>query len=169
MKKAMLFFAALLFSVSVNAASLNLVTFENDVNTNATNLFTTSDSVQAISASSVLGAGAFEVGHVIESAVDTWVNIEWSFNKKVNLLSASISKGGDFVLVQPVTGEGISFNFLLLAGQQYFFDIVGEALGQPLTTTLTVSAVPIPAALWLFAPALMGFFGLRRKAQLAAA
>lgn len=169
MKKAMLFFAALLFSINVNAASLNLVQFENDVNTNSTNLFTTFDSVQAISTSSVNGSGFFEVGHIIESAVDTWVNIEWSFNKKVNLLSASISKGEDFVLVQPVTGEGISFSFLLLAGQTYFFDIAGQALGQPLTTTLTVSAVPVPAALWLFAPALMGFFGLRRKAKLAAA
>lgn len=93
MKKAMLFFAALLFSINVNAASLNLVQFENDVNTNSTNLFTTFDSVQAISTSSVNGSGFFEVGHIIESAVDTWVNIEWSFNKKVNLLSASISKG----------------------------------------------------------------------------
>ncbi|HBQ59575.1 MAG TPA: hypothetical protein DD671_08115, partial [Balneolaceae bacterium] len=30
-------------------------------------------------------------------------------------------------------------------------------------------AVPVPAALWLFAPALMGFFGLRRKALKTAA
>lgn len=169
MKKAMLFFAALLFSINVNAASLDLLDFSNDVNTNATNLFTTFDTAQAISTSSINGAGAFEVGHQIVSAVDALVNIEWSFNKQVNLASASISKGGNFVLVQPVTGEGINFNFLLLAGQTYFFDIVGEALGQPLTTTLTVSAVPVPAALWLFAPALMGFFGLRRKAQVATA
>jgi len=28
---------------------------------------------------------------------------------------------------------------------------------------VTVSEVPVPAALWLFAPALMGFLGLRRK------
>jgi len=28
-----------------------------------------------------------------------------------------------------------------------------------------VSAVPVPAALFLFAPALLGFFGLRRKSQ----
>jgi len=33
---------------------------------------------------------------------------------------------------------------------------------------LTASAVPVPAALFLFAPALLGFFGLRRKAALAA-
>lgn len=169
MKKAMLFFAALLFSVSVNAASLDLVNFSNDVNTNTKNLYTVFDSDQAASSSIVLEEGEFEVGHSIQSAVDAWVNIEWSFNQKGNLGLASISKGEDFVLVQPVTGEGISFNFLLLAGQTYFFDIVGEALGKPLTSTLTVSAVPIPAALWLFAPALMGFFGLRRKAQLAAA
>tara|TARA_R110002095_G_scaffold209934_1_gene196800 strand:+ start:207 stop:344 length:138 start_codon:yes stop_codon:yes gene_type:complete len=33
-------------------------------------------------------------------------------------------------------------------------------------TCASVSAVPIPAAL-LFAPALLGFFGLRRKAAVA--
>lgn len=32
-------------------------------------------------------------------------------------------------------------------------------------TQSSVSAVPIPAALFMFAPALLGFFGLRRKAQ----
>ncbi|MBV1950731.1 MAG: hypothetical protein KUG64_00850, partial [Cycloclasticus sp.] len=32
----------------------------------------------------------------------------------------------------------------------------------------TPPAVPIPAALFLFAPALLGFFGLRRKAAVAA-
>ena len=30
-------------------------------------------------------------------------------------------------------------------------------------TTDAISEVPIPAALWLFAPALLGFLGLRRK------
>ena len=30
---------------------------------------------------------------------------------------------------------------------------------------VTVSEVPVPAALWLFAPALMGFLGLRRKSK----
>jgi hypothetical protein len=33
---------------------------------------------------------------------------------------------------------------------------------------VTVSEVPVPAALFLFAPALMGFLGLRRKSKLAA-
>ena len=32
-------------------------------------------------------------------------------------------------------------------------------------TTDTISQVPIPAALWLFAPALLGFLGLRKKQQ----
>lgn len=30
---------------------------------------------------------------------------------------------------------------------------------------VTVSEVPVPAALWLFSPALMGFLGLRRKSK----
>ncbi|MDB2705258.1 VPLPA-CTERM sorting domain-containing protein [Pseudomonadota bacterium] len=32
-----------------------------------------------------------------------------------------------------------------------------------IATARTVSAVPIPAAIWLFAPALAGFTALRRK------
>ena len=45
-----------------------------------------------------------------------------------------------------------------------FVDIkVGEIISQPPT-----GQVPIPAAAFLFAPALLGFLGLRRKAKLAA-
>lgn len=32
-------------------------------------------------------------------------------------------------------------------------------------TLYTVSAIPLPAALWLFTPALLGFMGFRRKAK----
>ena len=53
---------------------------------------------------------------------------------------------------------------MLLAGVTYFFDISGVSGGTPLTATLSISAVPVPAALFLFAPALLGFLGLRRKA-----
>ncbi|MBL1319522.1 MAG: hypothetical protein COA63_000485 [Methylophaga sp.] len=36
-------------------------------------------------------------------------------------------------------------------------------IGQSTLNATPVSAVPVPAALFLFAPALLGFFGLRRK------
>jgi len=56
----------------------------------------------------------------------------------------------------------------------YWLKIIGNVLtsgnnSYVLSITSTpVSAVPIPAALWLFAPALVGFFGFRRKAAVAA-
>ena len=46
------------------------------------------------------------------------------------------------------------------------FKVIGtsESFGGSLDT-VSVSAVPIPAAALLFAPALIGFMGLRRKAK----
>lgn len=168
MKKVMLFIVTMLFAVSVNAASLNLTSFEQDVATNAVNNFISAAPTGATSFNTVTSAGEFTLGHEIVSAVDQMVSVEWTFNKQSNLVSGDISKGGDFDLVQAVTGLGYSFNIMLLAGQTYFFDIVGISAGTPLTAALSVSAVPVPAALFLFAPALLGFFGLRRKATLAA-
>jgi len=45
---------------------------------------------------------------------------------------------------------------------------IGNNSYQISITSTDVSAVPVPAALFLFAPALLGFFGLRRKAAAAA-
>ena len=51
---------------------------------------------------------------------------------------------------------------------QYFLDVDGIS-GHTFTGyDLSINAVPVPAALFLFAPALLGFFGLRRKMQAAA-
>ncbi|PHS22807.1 MAG: hypothetical protein COA83_11145 [Methylophaga sp.] len=172
MKKVMLFITSMMFAVSVNAATLNLSTFNQDVPGpygNFTHNFASNDAVEAISFNTVGSAGDFSIGHHIVAAVDQTVNIEWSFNQQPNLASADISKGGSFVMVQAVTGLGYSWVMQLLAGQNYFFDIIGVSSGNPLTATLTINAVPIPAALFLFAPALLGFLGLRRRAAKLAA
>lgn len=34
---------------------------------------------------------------------------------------------------------------------------------RPMLDVMAISAVPIPAALWLFLPAVLGFFGLRQR------
>ena len=60
------------------------------------------------------------------------------------------------------------FTAILTAGSFFGVDIL-NATSDVLKYDLSISAVPVPAALWLFAPALMGFFGLRRKAQKTAA
>ncbi|HDZ16344.1 MAG TPA: hypothetical protein ENH61_03085 [Methylophaga aminisulfidivorans] len=48
-----------------------------------------------------------------------------------------------------------------------FANLGGDNLGMILDN-VSVSAVPVPAALFLFAPALMGMVGLRRKMKVAA-
>ncbi|MDF1688919.1 MAG: hypothetical protein P1U35_04855 [Cycloclasticus sp.] len=169
MKKVMLLIVGLMFAGSVSAASLDLSTFDQDVATNASNISITNTSVSAVSFNDITAAGAFDLGHHIVAAVDQWVEVEWSFNKAINLTSASISKGGSFALVESITGAGAVFTMFLMSGVDYYFDISGVSAGNPLTATLSiVSAVPVPAALFLFAPALLGFFGLRRKAAVAA-
>jgi len=56
------------------------------------------------------------------------------------------------------TGTAMSIDFGGTANQVGYDDITfGSAV--------PVSAVPVPAALFLFAPALLGFFGFRRKMQ----
>jgi hypothetical protein len=85
--------------------------------------------------------------------------------------------GATQVLSQQITGDGF-FGFITDVGS-LFNKVVftaGSASGAAETYNLdnlryglhTPSAVPVPAALFLFAPALLGFLGLRRKASVAA-
>jgi hypothetical protein len=87
-----------------------------------------------------------------------------------SVLSDSGSTKEDYVDLALATG-GAAWNLnLLRAGglvadsfTQAFIDIkVAEIIIQP------PSEVPVPAAAFMFAPALLGFFGLRRKAKIAA-
>ena len=143
MKKAMLFVVSFLFAVSANAATLDLT---------------------------LAGTGGFLGG------ASQTIN---SNNSSFEAIGASLSKHSSinvgFGDASPIFSAGESpftgvFSFtqtvMLTAGTQYFFllDGIKNVAGY----SLSVSAVPIPAALWLFAPALLGFFGLRRKAQNAA-
>ncbi len=65
--------------------------------------------------------------------------------------------------VYNITGDFI-FTAILTAGSYFAVDILNATSGI-LKYDLSISAVPVPAALWLFAPALLGFFGLRRQAR----
>jgi len=73
-----------------------------------------------------------------------------------------------------LTSTGINDAFfnevMLLTGSAGLltFDVYGftpvDNLGSFTSTgRISVSAVPLPAALWLFGPALLGFMGFRRK------
>jgi hypothetical protein len=73
-------------------------------------------------------------------------------------------------------GKSLTFNAAGLEGNFDGYVITGNMLDLKMRVTepgdwirvITVSEVPVPAALWLFAPALMGFLGLRRKSKLEA-
>jgi len=87
----------------------------------------------------------------------------------VVVLSQELTSSGFFGFV---TDIGSAFNKVILTAgtssgnaETYTLDDLRYGLHTP---AVTPSAVPIPAALWLFAPALVGFFGFRRKAAVAA-
>ncbi|MFW5426946.1 MAG: hypothetical protein ACKE8R_06815 [Methylophagaceae bacterium] len=69
------------------------------------------------------------------------------------------------------TGTASPFNAQGLEGNDSYGVVAGNFLRLHMLVSepgdwirvLTVSAVPVPAALFLFAPALLGFLGLRRK------
>ncbi|WP_417498680.1 hypothetical protein [Methylophaga sp.] len=172
MKKAMLFFVALLFSVSVNAATLTLTGIGSSGAT---------QSVDVNNNSTVLAGGT--VGEVaswfsefdLSSDTSTNVKVEWSFNPFAALTGATLvfgeleSPGGDYkpgAQTFDITGD-FSFTAFLAANVYYGLDII-NATSNILKYDVSVSAVPVPAALFLFAPALLGILGLRRKSAVAA-
>ena len=169
MKKAMLFVVALMFSVGVNAATLTL---EKGGSFNAT------QEVNVSPGSTVLGGGYVTEG---EEPTDTWysyfnlssdentsVKIEWSFNPEFNFTVGTLAfgvLGGSTTLID-ITGD-FSFTAMLTGGVTYVVDIFDASM-DVFKYDVSVSAVPVPAALFLFAPALLGFLGLRRKSAVAA-
>jgi len=65
-------------------------------------------------------------------------------------------------------GDSSFVEFDARAGQLYSIylggnDINGDIFGTPFGYKATVSAVPVPAAVWLFGSGLMGLIGLKRK------
>ena len=165
----MLFITALLLSVSVNAATL---TFWTDTASNA------SQSVDVASGSTVLGGGVVSEGpgtwaslFNLSSDVDTYATIEWSFNPTAKFTAAKLGFTPFGTLpayntLFDITGD-TSFTVFLAAGVNYAVDIL-DATRNVFKYDVSVSAVPVPAALFLFAPALLGLLGLRRKNAVAA-
>lgn len=166
MKKAMLFIVALMFSVGVNAATLTL---------SKEAVGFASQDVDVSSGSVVLGGGTVSEGpgtwfssFNLKSDTNTAVKVEWSFNPQANLNFGTLvfgAFGGPYTYID-ITGD-TSFTAILTAGVEYVLDIV-DATRDVFKYDVSVSAVPVPAALFLFAPALLGFLGLRRKSAVAA-
>jgi hypothetical protein len=166
MKKAMLFFAALLFSVNASAATLNLV---GDA-ANAGNVGISSGQVVTASAALTQGQSVSDEYTLTTDAV-SGAKLSLSFNTLAPNTSISIFDGVNFIepAIVAVASLGIvDYFWVLQAATDYVISIFIESANAGSNYDLRVET-PIPAALWLFAPALLGFFGLRRKAQVAAA
>ena len=169
MKNAMLFCIALLFSVSANAATLSLSTVGSN---GATQEISLNNNSTVLAGGTVANSGSWESLFDVTTDVDTPVRVEWSFNPSTSLDSAQLAfglvsgPGGNYVgfpTIFNITGDFI-FTAILTAGSYFAVDILNATSGI-LKYDLSISAVPVPAALWLFAPALLGFFGLRRQAR----
>ncbi|HDY86019.1 hypothetical protein LCGC14_0942860 [marine sediment metagenome] len=169
MKKVMLLVAALLFSVGANAATLSLKGFQS---TNAT------QNVDVASGSVVLGSGLATLANGgswksqfdLSSDTTTPVKVSWTFNPEASLASGWVkfkSAPDDFKTFFISNVASFSFITTLYANQLSVLDFV-DATGSVLKYTVSVSAVPVPAALFLFAPVLLGFLGLRKKHALTA-
>ena len=162
MKKAMLFIVALLFSVSVNAATLTLTavahtdTINQVIPTKASSL-----------ASQGLGDSDIYRQFTLVSDTDTQVRFELGPNVVTDVTQWSFDIDGVKTIGTTLSSNVVrSYDLAAGVAIDLWYQVVYGTDGN--TSTLTVQAVPVPAALFLFAPALLGFLGLRRKATLAA-
>lgn len=170
MKKAMLFFAAFLFSVSAHAATLNLTAFGSS---GATQNVTVPSGDIVLANGTVQNNGSWQSLFDVTTDVTTPVKISWTFNPE-NLISAQLQFGEITGLTGPYEAgsqifnitESFSFTTTLVAGLFYGVDIFNASSSSVLNYDLSISAVPVPAALFLFAPALFGFMAMRRRASL---
>ncbi|MCB2425882.1 hypothetical protein [Methylophaga pinxianii] len=168
MKKAMLFFAALLFSVNASAATLTLV---GDAANAGTVGISSGQVVTANWSSSVGGGETVDDKYTLTTDVTSGGYLSLTFNTLADNTSVSVFDGVNTVepTIMSIASLGVvDYFWVLQAATDYVISIFIESANAGSNYDLRVET-PIPAALWLFAPALMGFFGLRRRAQVAAA
>ena len=168
MKKTMLFFAALLFAFNVSAASLSLV----GAGANAGTVGIGSGQVVTANwSSSTSGGEAINDSFTLSTNALTGGLLSLTFNPLAADTTVSIFDGVDTInlAITSVAKLGVvDFFWVLQAATDYVINIVIGSAAAGSNYDLRVET-PIPAALWLFAPALLGFFGLRRKAMKASA
>jgi len=162
MKKVMFIIVGMLFSVSASAATLQFdggvadaysITDARIIEVNEvgfSEVFNFSVSVESVEVGSTfiefLGS-AFDVTSVTLSGTNI-------------METAFISDGG-----ATIESWSLMPSMLLGVGDYTITALISSTTGGVLSAN--VSAVPVPAALFLFAPVLLGFLGLRRKAAVA--
>jgi hypothetical protein len=65
----------------------------------------------------------------------------------------------EFFLLNSSFGNIVTAQWLMVGGNTGAFNI------DNISVNASIGAVPVPAALFMFAPALLGFLGLRRKTK----
>lgn len=173
MKKTMLFFAALLLSFNASAASLSLV----GAGTNAGTVGIASGEVVTASwSTNGFGGATVNDSYTASSDVATTGTLSLTFNPLIPSTSVSIFDGITTTMLDVVRVGSlgiVEYSWMLEAATDYVISVmIGRgAAGSNYDLRLDsgISEVPVPAALWLFAPALLGFLGLRRKAKTAVA
>ena len=161
MKKVMFLIVGLLFSVSASAATLSLSTAGS---TNATQGISVINNGPVAIGQGIANAGNWQSLFKVTTDVDTGAKVKWSFNPD-NVTSATLriyNETDGVSLFNQVVSTDFSIGVLLLTAKTYLVDFLAVN-----STGASSYDVSVPAALLLFAPALLGFFGLRRKAAVA--
>jgi hypothetical protein len=166
MKKVMFLIVGMLLSANASAATLSLTT-AGTLNASQEVSAVVNNGPVAIGSGETTG-GSWWSDFNLTTDEDTSAVVEWSFNPESAVSQAELSIWDDGVRIiqEFVAGDFITSVFLQ-AGHTYWVDFT-SVTSTALSYDISVSAVPVPAALFLFAPALLGFFGLRRKAAVAA-
>ena len=166
MKKVMFLLVGLLFAAGYNAASISLTTAGADNATQEVSGLVNNGPV-ALGSGETAGGNWFSLFNATTD-IDTQFAVEWTFNPESAVETAELAIWEDGSLLSSwfVSGD-FKTSLFMFAESEYWIDFK-SVMSSALSYDLSVSAVPVPAALFLFAPALLGFFGLRRKAAVAA-
>jgi len=170
MKKVMFMIVGMLFAVSVNAASLNLTL--NQISGDPVSIVDPA-SGQFVAASDSYFQPTANEPAVFELDVQGRDTRGW-FSGSFDDMSVSsyfkLFKDGSEIVNAAIVGPDFyqagSFAFTLMLDSNSSY-LIKVFTGVAQSYDFRVET-PIPAALFLFAPALLGFFGLRRKAAVAA-
>jgi len=170
MKKVMFIIIGMLFSVSVNAATLSLVSNNvvNGVDGNFGSVELASGNVVTADWSgSATGGESFTDKYTVTTNELSGGYLSVTFNPLIGTSIVSLDDGSGAFTLPSVSASKVAYFWVLAAGTTYDISIkIVDAL-KGSNYDLRIET-PIPAALFLFAPALLGFFGLRRKAAVAA-
>ncbi len=168
MKKVMFLVVGMLFAANVNAASLTLTDVDSKFTNDGGSIINNSSDAVHVNSGTLDKAfvHTFDVTNTGSTGMfRLWVDGTASSTSFINSFSVLVDGIEIAVLTAPSYTVGVFNSILLSAGQTVQMIVAGDFEYASYGLTLQT---PIPAALFLFAPALLGFFGLRRKAAVAA-